>query len=349
MRVTVQDGVRHALAAIAAGEAVVVVDDDRDDGELVFAAEHATTELMAFTVRHTSGFVCVALQSEDCDRLRLPPMYHRGGDRYRVAVDLRGNGTGISANARARTAAALANPDSVPTDFVRPGHIVPLEARPGGVLQRAAYTEAAMDLARLAGSRPAGVLCTIMSEQHPGETARREELLIFARQHGLSVISVAELIAYRRRTEPQVIRTAAATLPTEQGDVCVLAFKSVHDGSRHLAILAGPVRPDVPLYVHIECLSGTVVQSTLCKCGRILDERLAEFTAARSGVVIYARVPEQPQACGLFEEIDLAARAKVHEIVGAVLSELGATSLRVLDGESDLVHVLYSYGIRVAG
>lgn len=200
-----EERVRAAVAAVTAGRPVVVVDDaDREnEGDLVFAATAATPALVAFTVRHTSGFVCVALPGESCDRLRLGPMHAGGGDRfgtaYRVAVDLRGTGTGISASARAATIAALGDPASRATDFARPGHVVPLRARSGGVLARRGHTEAAVDLSRLAGLPAAGALCEIVSVERPGEMARGAELERFAAEHRLVLVSIADLVAHRRR------------------------------------------------------------------------------------------------------------------------------------------------------
>src|SRR5207249_8162398 len=202
--------IERAVAEFAAARPVIVVDDaDREnEGDLIFAAEMATPELLAFMVRHTSGFICVPLTEAECDRLELPPMYHTNQDRrgtaYTVTVDAReGVTTGISAADRACTIRLLADPKTSPADLARPGHVVPLRARPGGVLRRPGHTEAAVDLATLAGLRPAGVLCEIVSRISPGDMARRDELNVFAAEQGLVVITIADLIAYRRRHEQQ--------------------------------------------------------------------------------------------------------------------------------------------------
>src|SRR4051812_40834705 len=209
--------VERALADIAAGKPVVVVDDaDREnEGDLIFAAEMATPELVAFMVRYTSGYICVPLTVEDCDRLELPPMYHTNQDKrgtaYTVSVDAReGVTTGISAHDRAHTMRLLAAGTSTAADFTRPGHVVPLRAKEGGVLRRPGHTEAAVDLCRLAGLRPAGVLCEIVSEKDVEDMARLDELEVFAGEHDLTLISIADLIAYRRRTESQIERVAEA-------------------------------------------------------------------------------------------------------------------------------------------
>ncbi len=298
--------VRQALAAVASGRAVVVVDDaDREnEGDLIFAASCATPALVAFTVRHTSGFVCVALPGDACERLELSPMHHTNADRYRTAyqvtVDLIGIGTGISATSRAATIAALAAPGSAAGDFARPGHVVPLRARPHGVLSRPGHTEAAVDLARLAGLPAAGALCEIVSQDHPGEMARGAELERFAREHDLVLISVDDLIRYRRRTEPQVRRVVETALPSEHGLFRAVGYASTADGAEHVALLAGPVDDTVPVHVHTECLSGDVLRATGCACRRELDTAMAAFAAAGRGVVVYLRPAGGARACGLF-------------------------------------------------
>jgi 3,4-dihydroxy 2-butanone 4-phosphate synthase/GTP cyclohydrolase II len=297
--------VRRAVAAVAAGRPVVVVDDaDREnEGDLIFAAALATPELLAFTVRHTSGYVCVALSGADCDRLNLPPMHHSSGDRfgtaYRVSVDLRGTGTGISAASRARTIAALAAPESVAGDFLRPGHVVPLRARDGGVLTRPGHTEAAVDLARLAGQPAVGGLCEIVSREKPGEMAHGPELLRFATDHELEHLTIAELIEYRRRTEPQVARVVTTSLPTEQGAFRAIGYRGVHDAAEHVALVAGVVDdgPDVPVHVHVECLTGDVLRSSACNCRAALDEALKAIATGGRGVIVYLRPAGPARVC----------------------------------------------------
>ena len=303
----VEHRVRDAIGAVAVGRPVVVVDDvDREDeGDLIFAAACATPELVAFTVRHTSGFLCVALPEDECDRLTLPPMYHRGGDRfgtaYRITVDLRGTGTGISASARSRTIGALASPGSVADDFVRPGHVVPLLARSGGVLRRPGHTEAAVDLARLAGLPAAGALCEIVSQERPGEMARGVELERFAAEHDLALVSIADLITYRRRTEPQVRRAATTGLPTEHGRFEAIGYEGVLDGAEHLALVTGTIGDGgaVPVHVHTECLAGDVMRSTACHCRAALDGAMASFSTHGRGVVVYLRPTGRARICTL--------------------------------------------------
>lgn len=351
---TVSDRVSRAVAAIAAGRAVVVVDDEdrEDEGDLIFAAECATPELMAFTVRHTSGYVCVALPEEECERLALPPMHHRDGDRfgtaYRVTVDLVGTGTGISAAARARTVAALGSADVTAQDFVRPGHVVPLRARDGGVLRRPGHTEAAVDLARLAGLRPAGALCEIVSRERPGEMARGGELVRFAAEHGLEIVSIAELIAHRRRTEPQVERVAVTSLPTSRGGLRAIGYRTLLDGAEHVALVAGHLDgPDLPVHAHTECLLGDVFGGLGCSCGADLDNAVADITRAGRGVVVYTRSTGAVRGCGLFAPLDEGARRASAEVAATVVLDLGVVSARTTD--EVLRDTLHSYGLRVDG
>src|SRR4051794_33455854 len=265
--------IEEAIKEIAAGRAVIVVDDEsrENEGDLIFAAQLATTELLAFMVRYTSGFICAPLTEADADRLELPPMYHvnqdRRGTAYTVTVDAReGTTTGISAAERALTIRLLADADTVPADLSRPGHVVPLRARDGGVLRRAGHTEAAVDLARLAGLRPAGVLCELVNDD--GTMMRVPDLRRFADEHGLALITIADLIAYGRLHEPQVTRMAKARLPTEQGVFEAYRYRALTDGSDHVAMVYGDLGDgeDVLVRVHSECLTGDVFGSQRCDC-----------------------------------------------------------------------------------
>jgi 3,4-dihydroxy 2-butanone 4-phosphate synthase/GTP cyclohydrolase II len=296
---------------------------------------------VAFTVRHTSGFLCVALPGDECDRLALPPMHGEGGDpfqtAYRVTVDLRGTGTGISASARAATIQALASPESVATDFLRPGHVVPRMAQPDGVLSRAGHTEAAVDLARLAGLPAAGALCEIVSKDRPGEMARGAELERFAEEHDLLLISVSDLIRYRRRTEPQVRRVATTSLPTSHGPFQAVGYASLHDDAEHLALVAGRVDGDsaenVPVHVHTECILGDVLRSTLCGCRRELDAAMTQFAAEGRGVLVYLRLPggarpcDQFDAAGRYDPADVTAPTAAAEWI---LADLGVDPLAAM-------------------
>jgi 3,4-dihydroxy 2-butanone 4-phosphate synthase/GTP cyclohydrolase II len=322
--------VLRAVAAMAAAQAVVVTGDSDSDGYLVFAADAARPQLLAFMVRHTSGYVRVALPGAECERLNLPPMCHRD-TALCVSVDVRGTGTGISARDRARTTAALASAASEASDFHRPGHVVPLQAGSDGVLGRPGPAEAAVDLASLAGRRRAAALCEIVSRRNPALMARGAELTEFAVEHGLALVSIEELVAYRRRTEPQAVRLTETVLPTWAGDSRVIGFRDVHDGGEHLAMIIGSAGAGVPvpLHVHVECLTGDVFGSQACRCGAELNSALARMSAQGSGMVVYLRPSGQPRACGLFARHDVSGQ--VSETVAWILRDLGVYALKLSD------------------
>jgi 3,4-dihydroxy 2-butanone 4-phosphate synthase / GTP cyclohydrolase II len=291
-------GIERAVADIASGRPVIVVDDEdrENEGDLIFAAEKATPELLAFMVRYTSGYICVPLTEADCDRLDLPPMFHTNqdvrGTAYTVTVDAKeGVTTGISAADRAHTIRKLAHAKSEAGDFTRPGHVVPLRAKEGGVLRRPGHTEAAIDLAVLAGLRPAGVLCEIVSQKDEGDMARRDELEVFAAEHDLAIISIADLIDYRRRNEVQVVRVAEARIPTAHGTFRAVGYDSKLDGIEHIALVYGDIADgeNVLVRVHSECLTGDVFASLRCDCGPQLDAALAAVAAEGRGIVLYMR------------------------------------------------------------
>lgn len=342
--------VRRAIAAVAAGRPVVVADDTAPDnaGYLVFAADAATTKLLAFTIRHTSGYVRVALPRAECERLNLPPMCHGDSGHsnaaaQRVSVDRCGTGTGISAADRARTIAALAAPRSVPSDFQRPGHVIPLEVAEAGVLGRSGPAEAAVDLARLAGRGYAGVLCDIVSRENPAAMAGAAELAAFADDYGLAFVSITDLVAYRRRTEPQVVRVAETVLTTRAGVSRIVGFRGVHDGTQHLAVIIGAAGADQPLvlHVHVECLTGDVFSSTACRCGGELESALAMMAARGSGVVVYLRPPGPLRACGLSRRSEVPEPDLVPDTITWILRDLGVTSIRLSDDTPDVGLVLF--------
>ncbi|WP_017975963.1 bifunctional 3,4-dihydroxy-2-butanone-4-phosphate synthase/GTP cyclohydrolase II [Actinopolyspora halophila] len=366
----------RALADIAAGRPVVVVDDEdrENEGDLIFAAEKATPELLAFMVRYTSGYVCAALTGQDCDRLDLPPMYHANqdlhGTAYTVTVDAaNGVSTGISAADRARTINVLAAENSVAADLNRPGHVVPLRAREGGVLRRSGHTEAAVDLARIAGLRSAGVLCEIVSEKSEGEMAKRDELEVFASEHDLALITIADLIAYRRRFEKQVQLVAEARIPTEHGTFRTFGYDSLLDGIEHLALVYGEIGDgeDILVRVHSECLTGDVLGSLRCDCGPQLDAALAKVAEAGRGVVLYMRGHEgrgiglmhklqayQLQDAGADTvdanlELGMAVDGRDYGQGAQILADLGIRSMRLLTNNPDKRIGLESYGLRIVG
>lgn len=366
--------IEQAIADIAAGKAVVVVDDEdrEDEGDLIFAAELATPEMIAFMVRYTSGYICAPLAAEECDRLELPPMYHTNQDRrgtaYTVTVDAReGVTTGISAADRTRTIRLLAAPDTRATDLSRPGHVVPLRAKAGGVLRRPGHTEAAVDLATMAGLRPAGVLCELVNDD--GSMQRLPDLEKFAAEHGLTLISIADLIAYRRHTEKQVERVAEARLPTEYGVFTAYGYEATHDGTEHIALVVGDIGDgrDVLVRVHSECLTGDVFGSVRCDCGPQLQAALRRVAAEGRGVVLYVRGHEgrgigllhKLQAYQLQDEgrdtvdanldLGLPADARDYGTGAQILYDLGVRSMRLLTNNPAKRAGLEGYGLEISG
>ncbi|MGW4808612.1 bifunctional 3,4-dihydroxy-2-butanone-4-phosphate synthase/GTP cyclohydrolase II [Kitasatospora sp. NPDC004272] len=373
------DPVERAIADIALGRAVIVVDDEdrENEGDIVFAASAATPELLAFTVRYSSGVICVPMTGEELDRLKLPPMTRvnedRKGTAYAVSVDARdGVSTGISAADRARTVKLLASAGTEPADLTRPGHVFPLRAVDGGVLVRPGHTEAAVDLARLAGLAPAGGIAEVVNDD--GTMARLPELHAFARAHGLAIISIEDLIAYRRRTELHVDRAAVTQLPTEHGEFTAVGYRGTIDGIEHLALVAGgldadgrlPDGEDVLVRLHSECLTGDVFGSLRCDCGPQLQTSLAAVAAAGRGVVLYLRGHEgrgiglahklrayQLQEQGL-DTVDanldqgLPADARDYSIGAQMLTDLGVRSLTLLSNNPAKQTALTEYGLKVA-
>jgi 3,4-dihydroxy 2-butanone 4-phosphate synthase/GTP cyclohydrolase II len=364
--------IEQAVADIAAGKPVVVVDDaDREnEGDIIFAAEKATPELLTFMVRYTSGVICVPMEGADLDRLDLPLMYQHNTDRMRTAftisVDARvGVTTGISAADRSLTIRTLADPATSAFDLTRPGHIFPLRYADGGVLRRAGHTEASVDLARLAGLRPAGVLAEVVNED--GTMARLPELSAFARQHGLTLISIADLIAYRRRTEKQVRAVAEARIPTQYGEFRAVGYDSTFDGVEHIALVKGDVGDgqQVLVRVHSECLTGDIFGSTRCDCGPQLDAALAAVAMEGRGVVLYVRGHEG-RGVGLMHKLQayqrqdsgddtvdanlnlgLPADARDYGTGAQILVDLGIRTMRLLTNNPAKRAGLEGYGLEI--
>ena len=371
------DSVEQAIADIAAGKAVVVVDneDRENEGDLIFAAERATPELVAFMVRYSSGYICAALVPEDCDRLNLPPMVAINEDArhtaYAVTVDANTGSTGISAASRAETLRRLADPERTQDDFTRPGHVVPLRARPHGVLERDGHTEASVDLARLAGLRPAGVLCEVVSEQDPTDMARGPELREFADSHGLSMISIEQLIAYRRANETLVSREVETRLPTIHGEFRAVGYRNLVDGSEHVALVAGDVKAlhgarDVAVRVHSECLTGDAFGSRRCDCGPQLDASLQLINSLGQGVVIYLR-GQEGRGVGLIPKLKayklqdqgldtvdanlrqgLPEDAREYSVAAQIIRDLGIESVDLVTNNPHKSHELEGNGVDIA-
>jgi 3,4-dihydroxy 2-butanone 4-phosphate synthase / GTP cyclohydrolase II len=365
--------IEEAIAAIAAGQMVVVVDDEdrENEGDLIVAAEHATREVMAFFVRNTSGLICAAITNERADELDLPLMVEHNTESQRTAftvtVDFRvGTTTGISAADRSMTTRALVDPKTTPDDLNRPGHLHVLRARDGGVLKRAGHTEAAVDLARLAGLAPAGVLCEIVTEDGLG-MARRDDLERFSAKHGLLLITIADLVRYRRQTERLVRKTADARVPTEFGEFRCLAYESVIDHETHLAFVMGEPagEPDVLVRVHSECLTGDVFGSRRCDCGGQLHAALRMIAQAGLGVVVYLRghegrgigITHKLQAYELQDggldtvdanvELGLPVDSREYGIGAQILVDLGITTMQLMTNNPAKRGGLEGYGLQI--
>ena len=365
--------VENAVTAIGRGEMVVVVDDEdrENEGDLVMAAEFATPERIAFFLAHTSGLICAPLMPERLDELELPLMVAQNTESQRTAftvtVDYRpGTTTGISAGDRAATIRSLIDPGTKPSELARPGHILPLRYRTGGVLKRAGHTEATIDLARLAGCYPAGVLCEIVTADKQA-MARRPELERFAAAHGLPLISIAELVRYRRRREKLVERIASARIPTAYGEFTGHAYLSLIDGEHHFALVAGDVggRDNVLVRVHSECLTGDVFGSLRCDCGPQLDFALAKIAEEGSGVIVYLRGHEgrgiglghKMRAYSLQEqgrdtvdanlELGLPVDNREYGIGAQILVDLGVTTMRVMTNNPAKYGGLEGFGLDI--
>jgi 3,4-dihydroxy 2-butanone 4-phosphate synthase/GTP cyclohydrolase II len=361
----------EAIQDVRNGRIVVVVDDpDREnEGDLVIAAQFATPEAINFMATHARGLVCLCLTEERCDQLGLRPMTEhneaRLGTAFTVSVEAReGVTTGISAADRSHTIQVAIDPASSPHDLVQPGHIFPLRARDGGVLRRAGQTEASVDLARLAGLIPAGVVCEIMNED--GTMARVPDLVPYCERHDLKMVTVADLIEYRRRTEKLVERDVSIRLPTAYGEFAAIAFREKLTGRHHVALVLGEVegRQDVLVRVHSECLTGDVFHSLRCDCGEQLDAAFQAIAGEGRGVLLY--MAQEGRGIGLLNKLKayelqehgldtvdanlalgFAADEREWGIGNQILADLGLSTIRLLTNNPKKVSGLEAYGLTV--